>query len=547
MLGFIDSKVGKRVYPLVLCMIPLFMAFYCCIIKSGGFVDEYFSLSFSNCINGGYLLDSFDGYITHKVITPNQLISFISVAQEERFVYDFVIRNCSSDLTPPLYYFILHTICSFFPGMVSKWFGLSINLVAYFVILLFLYYSSYLIYKSRWVSTLVTLCYGFSMGGLNCATYIRMYAMVTMWSILLLFFILQVLQRDRWYHFIAVGIVIYLGFLTQYNFGILAFFLCATTCSVLLYRKKMKKMLLFGSSALSGVLLFFLTWPSLFSQSEKVVSWTGDNGKDSVGVVMAIQFWCRMFFKQYKVQVIMLLFMGVSIIILTTTAKKYIHFSDAKSRLLTKDIGDAYVIVLLSFILGTVGIAYFAPYFSPRYCFNVMPLWALLLGLVFMLFRWCLSKFFDVKKIRFNMNIVGVLLAVFIILGALDFEGMAFLYLDNPEKLKVTESVSSYPCIFINTNHDKSIIDTTDHLIKFKDIYVTDYLTEEEYNSYMSNYPDADAVVVFVDTDPFGSSGLDSDEVMWDIYNKGWYDSVYELYELESVKAFLLCNSDASE
>ena len=545
MLNYFNGKSGKVIYPLLICMLPMLLAVYCCIIKSGGFVDEYFSLGFSNSIYGGYLIDSFDGNLLDRVITQDELENYIMVDEGEAFVYKHIFRNCSDDLTPPLYYCILHTICSFFPGVISKWFGLSMNLVTYFIVLLFLYYSSFLMYRSRWVSTLITICYGFSMGGLNCATYIRMYGMVTMWTVILIFFILNIIQNDSNKYSVASGIVIYLGFMTQYNFGILAFFLCAAVCGVLLYQKRIKQFLAFGISGMSGAVLFLLTWSSLFVQAERIAPWEHENGKGDSGLFLSLYYWCKVIGKQIGIELIILCILLVAIVIL-----KYIlgiKVSDIKAKLKSNTIMGEYVILLIGYILGTIGISYFAPYFSARYCFNTMPVFALLLGLTLVLFKIMLQEYFEKKDIHFSMNIIGEILALVVVISAARFDEMKYLYLDNPEKLRITESVAMYPCLFVNTNHDKSIINSIDHLIKFKDFYVTDDLKEDEYLEYLANHSDNEAVVVFVDTDPVGGSGLDCDEVIGSFVSKGLYDTVFVLYELDSATVFLLCNNDSAE
>ena len=81
-----------------------------------------------------------------------------------------------------------------------------------------------LLYRSHWVSALVVLYYGFSLGGLNNVTYIRMYEFLTMLSVLLTYAVLKYIREGKVIFSIASGILIYLGFLTQYNFAFYAFF-----------------------------------------------------------------------------------------------------------------------------------------------------------------------------------------------------------------------------------------------------------------------------------------------------------------------------------
>jgi hypothetical protein len=77
-------------------------------------------------------------------------------------------------------------------------------------------------------------------------------------------------------------------------------------------------------------------------------------------------------------------------------------------------------------------------------------------------------------------------------------------------------------------------------LIKYEDIYVVDELTGEEYDTYVNSHSNREAIVVYVDIETIGSSGLDSDEVIGKFAETGMFDNIYFLYELDSARAFLL-------
>ncbi|NLM16869.1 MAG: hypothetical protein GX221_04060 [Candidatus Riflebacteria bacterium] len=56
---------------------------------------------------------------------------YVTVQENERFSYKNTWQNQEQDTHPPLYYLILHTICSFFPETFSKWQGFSINILCF--------------------------------------------------------------------------------------------------------------------------------------------------------------------------------------------------------------------------------------------------------------------------------------------------------------------------------------------------------------------------------------------------------------------------------
>ena len=54
---------------------------------------------------------------------------YMKVQNGQRFDYVNVWRNQTNDVHPPLYYALIHTICSVFPNKFSKWFAAGINVI----------------------------------------------------------------------------------------------------------------------------------------------------------------------------------------------------------------------------------------------------------------------------------------------------------------------------------------------------------------------------------------------------------------------------------
>jgi len=61
------------------------------------------------------------------------------VKEGEGFNYGLVKLVQSWDVHPPFYYFVFHTICSFVPGVFTKWTGIITNLIAFVISMLVLY------------------------------------------------------------------------------------------------------------------------------------------------------------------------------------------------------------------------------------------------------------------------------------------------------------------------------------------------------------------------------------------------------------------------
>ncbi|MBR4421076.1 MAG: hypothetical protein IKS69_00905, partial [Erysipelotrichaceae bacterium] len=93
--------------------------------KDNYFVDEIYSYGLANHQDGIALFENEKKYIPADVCYMN----YMTVNQQHRFDYPNVWINQKKDVHPPLYYVLLHTICSFFPERFSIWFAGVINIV----------------------------------------------------------------------------------------------------------------------------------------------------------------------------------------------------------------------------------------------------------------------------------------------------------------------------------------------------------------------------------------------------------------------------------
>ena len=104
---------------------------------------------------------------------------YLSVSRNNTFNYASVYYNQRGDVHPPFYYLLLHTVCSLFPGVFSKWFALVINIVFLTGTLLLLYRMVKRYLGGRSPALAVVAVYGFSNGFFTSAMYLRMYAVLT--------------------------------------------------------------------------------------------------------------------------------------------------------------------------------------------------------------------------------------------------------------------------------------------------------------------------------------------------------------------------------
>ena len=251
--------------------------------KEGFFLDELYSYGLSNSDNAPFLSWYYDGERVQSgmpaehIYTRQDFLSYVTVQEDQRFDYASVYYNQTQDVHPPLFYFLLHTVCSLFPGVFTKWTGLGLNFVLLGGTLAALYALGMELFegKDAWKKSLfVCALWAFSGEAISNVTMVRMYMLMTLLTTLLALLAAQCLRKPTLGRYLLMGMAIYLGMLTQYFFVVYAFLLCAVYDIYLMLRREWKHVVQFSAAALAGVGGMMLTFPCWFTQlhSQSTVS-----------------------------------------------------------------------------------------------------------------------------------------------------------------------------------------------------------------------------------------------------------------------------------
>lgn len=305
--------------------------------KKGYDSDEIYSYSLSNSYYKPFLEAPENWNMNYVSETAQYLKTwingsvfhdYITVQKGEQFAYGSVWYNQSKDVHPPFYYAALHTICSFFPDIYSPWFALSINYIS-FILVMFLLYKL----GSRWSSSsfALFLCgfYAFSAGAVDTYTFLRMYALCTLFA-LFLFYLMEIYLRTfhKKYLFFLFVITL-LSSLTHYYLILFAFFLTLTTELYLLLKKNWKSFFALGFVMLLGVISAFCIFPASINH----LLYTG-NGFASQSLSPYYQ-------ARYIIRLVVQQFTGITLPYLRTYFPIYA----------TTFLGAVTVLLLLSFYL----------------------------------------------------------------------------------------------------------------------------------------------------------------------------------------------------
>ena len=178
-----------------------------------------------------------------------------------RFNYKMVWENQAKDVHPPLYYCLVHTVCSLFPGVFSRWFAGIINVIFGLLSLYVLRKLAFNLTQSEEFKLIASIGFILSACILSEMTMLRMYIV----ALFCVSFVTNLLveQMDKGANakfYCELFSVTLLGALTHYYFLIYLAFLSATYCIYLLHMKRIREMLTYvvimACDAACALLLF---------------------------------------------------------------------------------------------------------------------------------------------------------------------------------------------------------------------------------------------------------------------------------------------------
>ncbi|SDH43952.1 Dolichyl-phosphate-mannose-protein mannosyltransferase [Pseudobutyrivibrio sp. 49] len=264
---------------LFLCIgIVLLHAVFVCKEKQSLNLDESISFQFANdgvieageffssLVNGS--ISDYSAQLSSKVLGTNNWVSQSEIDDEYtainkgRFNIFSAYYINAGDVHPPFYYTCLNIISSIFSVLNIYSIGLILNIVALTIVCGFLYLMGCKLFENRAMALISVLYYGLSFGFINSASLFRMYALLTMWCVILVYLYISWYDAGFNYDnntFKKICAVEFMGMLTQYFalFYIVPLFLI-TLIVMYLNKISLKKYLI--GNIITGV-LYLIAWP----------------------------------------------------------------------------------------------------------------------------------------------------------------------------------------------------------------------------------------------------------------------------------------------
>ena len=194
-----------------------------------------------------------DVYEAPVWITREAFRDYVQTNRSDDFNFASVYFNVKDDNHPPVHFMLLHLMSSIFKGDMSPMLGCAINLVAVLGVLWLIGLIGDKVFLSKYSTYAAMLLYGLSVGAVATTIWIRMYALLTLFTVWNLYFHIRnfgependdesVITRVKLPKNKGIFIMTILSFWTQY-FGLFFVFpIAVVTIFVLAKRKEIKRM-----------------------------------------------------------------------------------------------------------------------------------------------------------------------------------------------------------------------------------------------------------------------------------------------------------------
>lgn len=514
------------------------LAVYFCAQKQGFHEDEYYSYYSTSRTYGLAIEDG--AWMAHDAYYQE-----FTVLDGQGFQYGLVKLVQSWDVHPPVYYWALHTICSFFPGQFSKWFGLAINLAAFGVSMFLLYYLTMLVTKrGEKLAFFVCFFYGFTPAVMSSVVFIRMYALLTVFVYLCAILHIRAMEREEgalsfWEFLLPVAVVTYLGFLTQYYYFIFLFFMAAAFGIWMLVKggtvnMKVKNCFRYGVSQAAAFLLAYLTYPSCLGQmfrGQRGAQAT-DNFFDMSNTFLRIGFFWelldtyvfgKMLFALLAVILFLFLYMAVKRRC-PVSAKSFVRRHAAYFLLLFTCLGYFLAVAKTALLLGDTSVRYQTPIY----------------GMVVLLVFMAISKLWmkcvgDINGKRENLILaVGIMACLLLNCIGLCSGRVVFLYPEDAGRVAFARenAAKGIPVLYLyDAGQSWCVWDSANEFFEYDGVYFANQHDTEpiedsiiagckELVLYLSNSADADLQIQRVmDSNPnLAACELQYQEKYCDVY-----------------------------
>ena len=299
---------------------------------------------------------------TEKWRTREEAIDYMQVTGNgDAFNFSSVYWNQISDVHPPLFYTIVNAVSSVIQNNSTKYIIFGINVV-FFVLTAYFMRKILIEIKKKELAVLTVLLYGLSIAGISTVIFLRMYMMLTFFTVVFLYLNIKIINND--FHvdrrkIIELILTTVGGFLTQYFFCFYALLVVIIMSIIFLIKKKYKELLkyisIFVVSAIIGILIFPMSLYHMFFGERGVGYFANED------YLMRLRTFTELILNNSGANNII----GIALLILSVFVVIIVK---------RKENLPIFCIISIPIICYIMIIAQIAPYTELRYIMNVLPI-----------------------------------------------------------------------------------------------------------------------------------------------------------------------------
>lgn len=461
------TKKGNKIFCLV-CIAVLIVQYALCIHyglkREYLFCDEVYSYGLANSTDHTFLHPGENDEPLNDWVSGTYFSDYMNYG-DKTFNYKAAYVNQENDVHPPLYYMLLHTVCSFFKDQgYSAVPGLILNLILLiFVDICLLYIASFLL-DNRWYGLIATALWGISSVGISNCMLIRMYLLQTLNVLAFLAVHVYILRHKRKMtapYFVMLALTVMFGGLTHYYFYFFVAGLGVCVCAYLLYMKQFKQMFAYGFSLVVGLGAAIAIFPATI---DHIFGYRGSYATSNLAGFAGGKFirYIKYVNKAYFAGLLPFLLLVAFVLLVLCIVKRIydiqfiperdgltLRYSlSVKHRNVDRKItgvvpGRGLLLVavcIADIVLAFVGIQG-SQLVSARYIYSALPVMA-----VFTV--WCMMKLFPVIAKRRSMAVTAALCAM-LCAGSLVVNGVDWQYKTYSKVKPAVEEMKNGECLII--------------------------------------------------------------------------------------------------
>lgn len=412
---------------------------------------------------GGSILANYkaDVYEAPVWISKEMFQSYVQCDSGDDYNLLSVYFNVKDDNHPPLHFMLLHLMTSLFKGDIRVWHGSVINLAAMAGTLWLLGKIGDIVFENKKHSVLLMILFGFSTAIVATTIWIRMYALLTLWTVWGLYLHLRKYVgvgqdcflrikpkngKPKWVGSIGVLIVTVLSFWTQY-FGLFFILPLAFVTAVLLVKEKRVQEVwayirTMATAAIIGVCVYPFAIGDVFFSSrgtEALSQWRNGFAE----YVNRLTVFGRILAENVAGGV-----MPFVLIVLVPAAVAVVLYVVYKKPCGKGTGWPVFMLCAGPTVVYFLLAAKMSPYFVDRYIMAIFPMTAL-----FVMLLWDKLGTWFFKENKAMVLSLGMVLFVMICQWENLQSGHTYLYKGYKEQLQAAEAYAQYPLVCLYSGY----------------------------------------------------------------------------------------------